>query len=186
MALAVEATRQTTARDSRLEGLLQGTARGDRAAFADLYAETASRLFGVALRVVGRPDHAEDALQEAFVCVWHHAGDYRPERGSPLAWLCTIVRNKAIDKRRRQRDEVELDETREWLDVQDTGLLSDDARQLQACLEALDEPQRRCVVMAFVEGYTHQELAARLDRPLGTIKSWIRRSLGQLKLCLDT
>lgn len=186
LALAVEVRSSARSRDVRLERLLQSSAGGDRAAFADLYAETATRLFGVALRIVGRPDHAEDVLQEAFVRIWHRAGDYRPERGSPLAWLCTIVRNKAIDRRRRERPEVELDEERAAEESPDTSLLSEDARQLQACLEALGEPQRGCVVMAFVEGYTHQELAARLDRPLGTIKSWIRRSLGQLKLCLET
>ncbi len=184
MAVAVELPNPARARDQRLETLMQAVGRGDRTAFADLYAETATRLYGVALRIVGRPDHAEDVLQEAFVRIWHCAREYRAARGSPLAWLCTIVRNKAIDRKRRERTEVEFDQDQAEA-VPDRELLSDDARQLQACLEALGEPQQSCVVMAFVEGYTHQELAARLERPLGTIKSWIRRSLGQLKLCLD-
>ena len=186
MALAAEVTRSDGRRDAHLEQLLEAAANGDRSAFADLYAETATRLFGVALRIVGRRDHAEDVLQEAFVRIWHCAGDYQRSRGSPLAWLCTIVRNKAIDRRRRERPEVELDEQRQEEETPDLSLLSEDARQLQACLEALGEPQRRCVVMAFIEGYTHQELAVRLERPLGTVKSWIRRSLGQLKVCLET
>ncbi len=185
MALAVEARPLTARRDRHLERLLAATAGGDRGAFADLYAETATRLFGVALRIVGRRDHAEDVLQEAFVRVWNAAGDYRSARGAPMAWLSTIVRNKAIDRKRRERPEVELDETRQE-EKPDLSMLSEDSRQLQACLETLDEPQRHCVLMAFVEGYTHQELAARLERPLGTVKSWIRRSLGQLKVCLET
>ncbi len=152
MALAVEAPGSARSRDARLVKLLAASAKWDRAAFADLYAETATRLFGVALRIVGRPDQTEDVLQEAFVRIWHCAGDYRPERGSPLAWLCTIVRNKAIDRRRRERPEVELDEERVAEETPDPSLLSEDARQLQACSEGLDEPQRGCIVMAFVEG----------------------------------
>ena len=128
-------------------------------------------------------------LQEAFVRIWSHAGDYRPERGSALAWLCTIARNKAIDRRRRHRGEASFDDTKaqpaEFERPDPSLLLSDDARQLQACLDALGEPQRACILAAFVEGYTHTELAARLGHPLGTIKSWIRRSLAQLKTCLD-
>ncbi|MFQ5971746.1 MAG: sigma-70 family RNA polymerase sigma factor [Alphaproteobacteria bacterium] len=175
-----------------LASLLEATAQGDRSAFAELYAETASRLLGIALRIVGQRDRAEEVLQEAFLRIWKHAGDYAPDRGSPMGWMASIVRNRAIDWRRRGNPETSIDgmpERRSWADQDpsplDWATASAEARRLRACLDELDTGPRNCVVMAYVEGYTHEELAALLDCPLGTVKSWIRRSLGRLKECLE-
>lgn len=177
---------------NQLEALIAATARGDQQALAGLYAATSAKLFGVALRILRRHDWAEDVLQEAFVRVWHRAGDYRPDKGSPMAWLATIVRNRSIDRLRADRGEAALDELPEraaWADPannpEDLAIASADARDLAHCLAEMRDEQRNCIVLAYRDGYTHDELACRLERPLGTIKSWIRRGLAQLKECLE-
>ena len=175
-----------------LETLISGVARGDQQALARLYSATSAKLFGVALRILRRRDWAEDVLQEAFLRIWHRAGDYRAARGAPMAWLTTIVRNRAIDRLRADRGDVALDEVTErasWADdggsPEDLAVASADARELARCLEQLRPAQRDCIVLAYRDGYTHEELACRVERPLGTVKSWIRRGLAQLKDCLE-
>lgn len=178
--------------DSSLPALLTATAGGDEKAFAALYNATRGKLFGVILRILSRRDWAEDVLQEAYVKIWRSAADYRPDKGAPITWMTAIARNSAIDRRRRERGELPLDavaDRDEWPDPEpsplDWAIAGAEARRLMACLDELEAPQRDCIVMAMCEGYTHQELAERLDTPLGTIKSWIRRSLARLKDCLE-
>jgi RNA polymerase sigma-70 factor (ECF subfamily) len=172
-----------------LADLLRQTAHGDRAAFRRLYLSTSAKLYGVIARIVGNADRAEDVLQEAYIRIWRHAGDYKPELAAPVTWMATIARNRALDWRRRQRDEAPIDllpESTPGLSVEaDWSALGAEGARLRACVEALPDEQRECMVLAYMEGLTHQELAARLDRPLGTIKSWIRRGLGRLKRCLE-
>lgn len=182
----------------RLAEILGRVALGDRAAFRQLYETTASRLYPVALRVLGERALAEDALQEAFVAIWHHAGRYRAERGAPLAWLATLVRFKALDIARAKPNDLPLEETDEegnarTHDVAHEGPTPEEALlarcdddRLKHCLGQLDEAPRRAVLMSFYEGLTHQELAAKLAYPLGTVKAWIRRSLLRLQTCLET
>ena len=172
--------------------LLTAVAGGDERAFATLYTATSGKLFGVILRILNRRDWAEEVLQEAYMKLWRSAADYRPEKGAPITWMTAIARNSAIDRRRRERGELSLDavpDRDEWPDPDpsplDWAIAGAEARRLKACLDELEPPQRDCIVMAMCEGYTHQELAERLDTPLGTIKSWIRRSLARLKDCLE-
>ncbi len=184
-------TLQYTDEREDLAALLLGTARGRQADFAALYRTTGPRLLAVILRIVRRRDLAEDILQEVFVRIWREAGGYQADKGSPMAWMTTIARNRAIDSWRRadrqrrnqaaQEAQAEIDETVVPMNWDGAG---DEARALQHCLGALDEPQRNAVVLAYVEGLTHQELSDRLSCPLGTIKSWLRRSLWRLKECL--
>jgi len=175
----------------RLIGLLRAVGTGDRAAFAALYAQTAAQLFGVALRMLRQRDRAEDVLQESFVTIWQRAGDYDPAKGAPLTWLITILRHRAIDALRRSARQPErLAEPEEALlalvagpaDSADRG---SDLRALQNCLGELGPEQRRAMLLVYAYGLTQEELAARLATPLGTVKSWIRRSLERLKKCLD-
>ena len=175
----------------RLIGLLRAVGTGDRAAFAALYAQTAAQLFGVALRMLRQRDRAEDVLQESFVTIWQRAGDYDPAKGTPMTWLITILRHRAIDALRRSARQPErLAEPEEALlalvagpaDSADRG---SDLRALQNCLGELGPEQRRAMLMVYAYGLTQEELAARLATPLGTVKSWIRRSLERLKKCLD-
>ncbi|MCG8356801.1 MAG: sigma-70 family RNA polymerase sigma factor [Kiloniellales bacterium] len=179
-------------RDPPLAALLAATAAGDEAAFGRLYAATSPRLFAVILRIVVRRDWAEEVLQEVYLTIWDRAGDYCPDRGAPMAWLTTIGRNRALDRFRRKRDELPLEAiegSAASIDPEpsplDWALAGAEARRLKACLDRLELRQRDCIVMAMVEGYSHSELSSRFDCPLGTVKSWIRRGLQRLKLCLE-
>ncbi|MEZ5934120.1 MAG: sigma-70 family RNA polymerase sigma factor [Alphaproteobacteria bacterium] len=175
-----------------LADLLGAVASADRSAFKALYEATKAKLFGIILRIVYDRDDAAEVLQEVYLRIWRRAADYDGAKGTPMTWMITIARNRALDWRRRQRIEVPLDEE-PWLDEliddsadpQQQTIASAESRRLAQCLSLLDEDQQRCLILAYREGMTHYELAERLERPLGTIKSWIRRSLGRLKECLE-
>lgn len=181
-----------------LRDLLARTALGDRAAFAELYRRTSAHLFGVVLRINRDRGQAEDVLQETYVNVWRAAGGFDAARAQPLTWLTSIARNRAIDSLRRQQAQPRLSsgEQDEDEDVYDRAaddqpgpleLLQrvSDARALGACMEMLSAQQRQSVALAFYDGLSHAEVAARLHEPLGTVKSWVRRGLLALKACLD-
>jgi RNA polymerase sigma-70 factor, ECF subfamily len=163
----------------------------DRAAFALLYDRTATKLFGVTMRILSQRDLAEDALQECFVTVWERAGDYDAAKGSVMSWLITIARHRAIDllRRRAHRNTGRLyDEDALLAIAAGTVDRADRGAELDAvwrCLKEIDAEPRRAVLLAYAYGLTHEELARRLATPIGTIKSWIRRSLERLKRCLD-
>ncbi|SDF61435.1 MULTISPECIES: sigma-70 family RNA polymerase sigma factor [Rhodanobacteraceae] len=174
-----------------LNRLLQRTAAGDERAFAELYRRTSPRLFGVCVRVMNDRDEAEEVLQEAFVTVWKRAGSFDPALASAVTWLMTVARNKAIDRLRqrpdmRQQHDVDFDAM-----IDDTPGPAHDAendeeyRRLRACLSELEQQQRRSIREAFFGGATYNELAERAKVPLGTMKSWIRRGLLQLRACLN-
>ncbi len=178
--------------DDELLDLLLLSGRGDQNAFADLYRQTASRLFAVALRMLSRRDLAEETLQEAYVNIWHHARDYDASRGRVVTWMSSIVRYKAIDRLRRKTVQEDPLDERQWeaFDAHEPGpldlaLQGGDAAALDVCIEDLSEMQRRSIMLAFFQGLTHQELTQTLGKPLGTVKSWIRRGLQSLKQCLQ-
>lgn len=182
----------TKAADPTLEDLLLAAATGDRAAFRQLYDRSSPRLWPVVLRIVARRDRAEEILQDAYVAIWRRAGDYRLERGSALAWMTAIARYRALDLVRQDRREISLDEVEgsdTWHDPKADPLRdamnSAAARAIANCLNGLDERTRQLIVLAYNYGYTHQELGARFDAPLGTVKSLIRRGLLKLRACLD-
>lgn len=170
---------------SQLEELIGKTASGDRTAFAMLYAHTAAQLFGIALRITRQREDAEEVLQESFVAVWRRAGDYDAAMGSAMGWLIAIVRRRAIDHLRRStgRREGPVASDELFVDLPAPGGVDLDA--LRRCLGELDEQPRRAVLLAYLYGLTRSEIAAELGAPLGTVKSWIRRSLERLKRCLD-
>lgn len=165
-----------------LPTLLERTAQGDRAAFRALYDRTAPHLFGVALRITRNRETASDALQEAFLRIWRGAARFDATRGSADAWLAAIVRYRAIDVVRAQvpTDEPSEADLPAW-----PAADAADAAALQRCLQELPPDRQRLVLLAFVEGFSHSELASRLEAPLGTVKSWIRRSLEMLRACLS-
>ena len=175
----------------RAAALLRAIAGGDREAFRQLYDETSPRLLGLALRLLRRRDAAADVVQETYVRIWQRADTYRPERGSGLGWLTTILRYRAIDRMRlrEQRGETLTPELADTLPDPGAspfeGAASSEAgRRLRECLSRLDGKQQSAIVLAFVEGLTHEEIAGRIDSPVGTVKSWIRRGLKRLKDCL--
>ena len=142
------------------------------------------------LHIVREREAVEDVLQEVYIKVWHRAGRFDRTRASPITWLCAIGRNAAIDAVRRSGRRAEtadgvLHEIADESPDADTMLCdAEDAERLRDCLGALKDDQRKCIRMAFFRGYTYTELAEKLDVPLGTMKSWIRRGLASLKGCL--
>jgi len=181
-----------TAEQEALDRLLSQTARGDQAAFAELYRCSSSRLFGVCLRMLRERGETEEVLQETWITVWHRAATFDASRASAITWLTTLARNKAID-RLRQRREQPLDDPAlvNTLVDEDPSPAADaensqEYRRLRDCLDQLEPQQRGSVRAAFFSGATYNELATRCQVPLGTMKSWIRRSLLQLRTCLDT
>ncbi|HTW53381.1 MAG TPA: sigma-70 family RNA polymerase sigma factor [Stellaceae bacterium] len=177
-----------TASPLLLQELLRQTAVGDAAAFAALYKQTAGKLFGIAIRIAGRGEVAEDALQECFVLVWQRAGDYDPLRGAAMSWLIAIIRNCTIDRLRRRARRPEghaVEDALDRLAAPDSAAKGAELRALEHCLGELGEQPRQAVLLAYVHGLTREELAVRLAVPVGTVKSWIRRSLDRLKRCLD-
>jgi len=173
-----------------LLALMRGVVRRDRTAFAALYDRAAPQLFGIALRILRQREEAEDVLQEVFVAVWDRAASFDPARGSVMTWLVTVLRHRAIDRRRRRAHlEDRLGSEEDLLAL--TAAATDETDRgaglaaLQKCLGELDERPRQAVLLAYAYGYTHEELAKRLTTPIGTVKSWVRRSLERLKRCLD-
>ena len=170
--------------------LLHRCAGGDRMAFRLLYEHWASRLYGIALRITRQSALAADATQDAFVQIWQQAHRFDPQRGGPEAWLVGIVRYRALDIVRRRSREVPGYEPSDIEDETPDPLAhlvsTAEGATLHRCLGELEEDRRRLVVMAFVDGLSHSELAARMSVPLGTVKSWIRRSLIALRGCLSS
>lgn len=178
--------------DFDYEAALEACARGERDALRALYDLESRWLLGVSLRIVRNREIAQEVLQEAFLLIWQRAGSYQRCLGSARGWIYTVVRHKALDEARRRQREISVgdDELGLLEPAVDGNLpaLADslgDAQSLHRCMDALDEHKRECVVYAFVEGYTHEQIAQRLATPLGTIKSWIRRSLLSLKECMQ-
>jgi RNA polymerase sigma-70 factor (ECF subfamily) len=139
------------------------------------------------MRILRDPGRAEDALHDAFLQVWQHAATFQPALGSARGWIYTIVRHRALAMLRDPARQLPTDPAD--LTAMVDGMQADDDRGLDAtslerCLDRLDNERRACVLHAFVDGYTHEQIAARLAKPLGTVKSWIRRSLAILKECL--
>ena len=172
-----------------------GRQADSEAALRELYDLTSSRLYGLALRVVSDRDLAEDVLQEAYLNIWRIAGDYRAALSPPLAWMGVIVRSRALDMRRRRASE-RADTTLELDDVMtetvagdspnpmDTSEASETAWALHECLRKLEARQREVVSLAYLRDLSHSELAEQLKLPLGTVKTWIRRGIEQLRGCM--
>lgn len=163
----------------------------DRAAFRDLYDLTSAKLFGICLRICGDRQAAEDVLHDVYLIVWRRAGAWEPGRASPITWLATIARNRAIDWRRaaNNRPAATLDEAPDLADPHpdaEAQLAAAGERQrLIDCLTGLETRQREAIRTAFFDGVTYADIADREGVPAGTAKSWIRRGLAKLKECLD-
>ena len=179
------------ARPEDLAPLMGRIAAGEREALRRLYEATSAKLFGVCLRILNDRDEAEDVLQEVYLTIWRRADRYEAARASVIAWTSTIARNRAID-RLRARGPLAKSEPVEALEIADErpGALAlleaaGERARLLACLEGLDERTRQVIRTAFFEGVTYEALANRMEAPLGTVKSWIRRGLARLKGCLE-
>ncbi len=179
-----------TSADFDHEATVEACARGERFALRAIYEHESRWLLAVAQRIVRDREIARDVLQDAFLQIWQRASTYQRAFGSARGWIYTVVRHRALDVVRKSGREITVGD---HLDALDAGALADasvshngaDAASLQRCLETLDEQRRNCVVLAFVEGYTQEQIAKKMVAPLGTVKSWIRRGLLALKECLS-
>ena len=169
--------------------LLIRCGRGDARAFRKLYDTMSGRLYGVALRITRGEALASDAVHDAMLQVWRNADNYDPDRGNADAWLVSLVRYRAVDIVRKQRREIAGLEIPERVDEAPDALrrlvATEEGSALRRCLEEVELPQRRIVLLAFVDGLTHREIAAHTGQPLGTVKSSIRRTLLALRACLE-
>lgn len=178
-------------RDELARALVQA-GQGDRSAFRTVYEATSAKLFGVCLRILPDRQSAEDVLQDTYVAVWRKAASFDASRASPITWLVTIARNRAIDRLRSATPMRNAAPVEEAHDLADAGPLAsetveqaDEAARLNGCLETLEDKARAVIRTAFFEGATYDELAKRENVPLGTMKSWIRRGLLRLRSCLE-
>lgn len=194
-AIAHNAAMNPDLQQQELATLLERVALQDAAALKALYDRTSPKLYGLALRVVRRREAAEDVLQESFLAVWRLAGDYRASLSPPMAWLGLIVRSRALDQLRRRASEREsqtqpFDEplaeglAGEGPGPMDTAQAGEQAWALHQCLRQLESRQREVLSLAYLRDLSHSELAAQLRLPLGTVKTWIRRGLDQLRTCM--
>lgn len=189
--LSSEFAARRAAQDRALlaEALVQ-TGRGDRASFERLYRRTSAKLFGICLRIFRDRAEAEEALQEAYITIWNKAATFDPTRASPITWLATVTRNRAIDRLRASGKGglAPIDEAFEVADPQpliEARLIADgEDRALAGCIETLDARDAAFIRTAFIGGATYAELAERENQPLGTVKSRIRRALLKLRECL--
>ena len=175
---------------AELVWLLAAVAKGDKAAFERLYGATRAKLYGVLLRILGRPDLADDVMQETYLKVWQMAGKFDPTVASPITWMVAIARNRAIDIVRKKGD-VSVEDSPEALGVAaDTPPplarreMTEELRRLLACLGKLDPEKQRIVLLAYYSGWSREQLSHKLDIPVNTIKTWLRRSLIEIRECM--
>ena len=179
----------------QLRAWLAAAAARDAKAFRSLYDATSPKLFGYALRILHKRELAEEVLQESFVSIWNSARSYQSQLAAPMTWMAAIVRNKALDALRRVDGTLEID-----VDTFDSAILnalhdpgatpiealqiSSDAKALAYCMSMLEGLHRQVIGMAFYHDLSHSEVAQQMAIPIGTVKTWIRRSLERLKTCM--
>lgn len=171
--------------------LLAAVAHQDRRAFQSLYEQVSGRMLGLCRSLTGQQELAEEAVQDAFIRIWHHASEYHSDRGSPLSWMLTIARYRTLDLMRARKVRQTVGE--EALDTVaderqgplDASLLGADKLALETCLDELSQSQRDTILLSYYRGFTHEELSSFLSTPIGTVKSWVRRGLLSLKRCLS-
>jgi RNA polymerase sigma-70 factor (ECF subfamily) len=169
---------------------LKGVASGDTAAFELLYSATSLKLYGIVARILRQRELADEILQEVYLKVWQRAGDFDAEAGSPMTWLATIARNRALDEAKRKTmrsldDSPGVlqipgdDDPRTTLEKKETAL------RVEACIDRLEPERREIVRLVYYYGMTREEISQRLGRPVSTVKTWLRRSLFLIKDCLN-
>lgn len=181
---------------AELANLIEGVAKKDRRAFEQLYQLTSRKMFAVALRIVREPGLAQDVLQDAYIRLWRYAHTFNGKLSAPETWLHQVVRNRALDLISQQSNNVTsipIEEFAESEEVEDYSEAheeaSHDGRELklvmQTCLQKLEGKYRQVLTLAYNHGMSHAEIADHLCVPLGTVKTWARRGLMELKVVYD-
>jgi RNA polymerase sigma-70 factor (ECF subfamily) len=175
---------------AELVWLLASVAKGDEAAFERLYGATRAKLFGVVLRILRRQDLAEEVIQEAYVKIWNNAGQFNPGMASPITWMVSIARNRAIDVVRK-RAETSIEEEPAAMEVaSDTPdplarrEMTEELKRILECVGQLDPERQKLVLLAYYNGWSREQLAEKFDTPLNTVKTWLRRSMIDIRECL--
>lgn len=177
---------------AQVADLILRVALQDRSAFTQLYHATAPKLLGTILRILQHRGWAEDVLQEVYIRIWQKAGQFDPDKASPITWLVAIARNRAIDKVRSQPvgARTAVDELDQMASSEPDGSSRLEARQtvdqLNRCLELLEKDRRDMVRLAYLDGWSRDELSFRFEQPVNTVKTRLRRALNQLKGCLTS
>ena len=175
---------------AELVGLLAAVAKHDAAAFEQLYEATRAKLYGVLLRILGRPELADEVMQETYLKVWKMADKFNPAIATPITWMVALARNRAIDIMRK-KGEVSIEDAPQALEVvaeTPTPLarreMTEELNRLLSCLGKLDPEKQRIVLLAYYSGWSRDQLAKKLDIPVNTIKTWLRRSLLEIRGCM--
>lgn len=170
--------------------LLASVAKGDEAAFERLYAATRAKLFGVVLRILRRQDLAEEVVQEAYVKIWHSAGQFNPSLASPITWMVSIARNRAIDVVRK-RSETSIEDEPVAMEVASDipdplarREMTEELKRILECVGQLDPERQKLVLLAYYNGWSREQLSEKFNTPLNTVKTWLRRSMIEIRGCL--
>jgi RNA polymerase sigma-70 factor (ECF subfamily) len=175
---------------AELVWLIAAVAKGDEAAFERLYVATRAKLFGVVLRILRRQDLAEEVIQEAYVKIWNGAGQFNPGRSSPITWMASIARNRAIDVVRK-RGEVSIEEEPGAMDVAADSPdplarreMTEELKRLLECVGRLEPDRQKLLLLAYYNGWSREQLAAKFETPVNTVKTWLRRGMMDIRECL--
>jgi RNA polymerase sigma-70 factor (ECF subfamily) len=178
--------------DNYNELLIRCATHRDSDAFKQLYDQTSPRLFSLALGILKNKGMAEDILQESYLKIWNSANTYHQGKGKAITWMATVTRNKCLDKLRSLKSRPQETETvyegvefaAATLEPDELSSVDQGLGQLMSCLEELQAEQKECILLSYYQGYTHQELSEKMEKPLGTIKAWIRRGLEKIRVCM--
>ncbi len=175
---------------AELVWLIAAVARGDEAAFERLYTATRAKLYGVVLRILHRQDLAEEVVQETYVKVWNNAAQFNPAVSSPITWMAAIARNRAIDLVRK-RGELSLEDEPSALEVAAETPdplarreMSEELKRLLECVGQLEPDRQKLVLLAYYNGWSREQLATKFEAPVNTVKTWLRRSMMEIRQCL--
>jgi RNA polymerase sigma-70 factor, ECF subfamily len=173
-----------------LVSLIAAVAKGDEAAFERLYVATRAKLYGVVLRILRRQELAEEIIQETYVKIWNSAGQFNPELASPITWMTSIARNRAIDLVRK-KSEASIEEEPDAMEVAAESHdplarreMTEELKRLLECVGRLEPDRQRLVLLAYYNGWSREQLAEKFAAPINTIKTWLRRSLLDIRECL--
>ena len=181
-----------TPSQENLVNLMRAVAAHDHAAFAALYKATCAKLYGIIVRILPAKGMADEVMQEVYVKIWNRAGDYDSARASPISWMSAVARNRALDEARKHGP-VSLEDMPDGYEPPaeaghplDSQERSEALRALLSCLSGLDKEKREIVLLAYYRGLSREALARRYNHPVATIKTWLHRSLAQLRTCLGS
>lgn len=175
---------------AELVWLIAAVAKGDEAAFERLYDATRAKLYGVVLRILRRQDLAEEVIQETYVRIWHNAGQFNPALSSPITWMASIARNRAIDVVRK-KTESSLEEEPGAMEVAAESTdplarreMTEELKRLLECVGRLEPDRQKLVLLAYYNGWSREQLAEKFAAPVNTVKTWLRRSMLEIRECL--